>query len=225
MYTPYWYHIFRHAIAWAEVRNNANDISYLLATYDKNSKTDITLHTKGTGGIQTASMNLPNDEPIFGGARLANGRFVSFVYNGENTGVMLRGRASMHKNGVLNVLEGCDSEVELWDNMKEDDVGKSKDEIGRVGRKIKEDGSQGGILRSSLKKEGDGVDEIGFITDAKLKAIPNPTSHVKEGIDPTQKELALSDEEFEKVFGMNKELFASLPGWKKTRLKKEAMLF
>jgi hypothetical protein len=69
------------------------------------------------------------------------------------------------------------------------------------------------------------VDELGFITDAKLKSIPNPTSHVKEEIDPTQKELALTDEEFEKVFGMNKELFASLPGWKKTRLKKEAMLF
>jgi len=248
------------AETWAEVRDNTNDISYLIATYDNNSKTDITLHAKGTGGIPSASLNFPNDTPIFGGARLASGRFASFVYsNGDNISVMLKGRASMHKNGVLNVLEGCDCEIEVWENMKEDDVGKSKDDIGIdidigsgrvVGGKMETQIFLGGStmqeeseLDSTLdnRKEtlhnsaavaaaaddniSDVVDESGFIEYARLKTIADHASLRVLGINPTQKELALANDEFEEVFGMHKESFASLPGWKKTRLKKQAMLF
>lgn len=35
---------------------------------------------------------------------------------------MKKGRASMHKNGVLNVLEGCDGEVEMKPDMTENDI-------------------------------------------------------------------------------------------------------
>ena len=41
---------------------------------------------------------------------------------------MLKGRASMHKNGVLNVHDGCDNEIKVLQNMKEDDAGKSEDD-------------------------------------------------------------------------------------------------
>ena len=44
-------------------------------------------------------------------------------------------------------------------------------------------------------------------------------------VDPTKKELALSDPEFATVFGMDKAAFASLPTWKKTAKKKEVGLF
>ena len=54
---------------------------------------------------------------------------MSFVYIGVGVGIMLKGRASMHKNGVLNLLEGCDTEIEVWKGMREEDVGRSKDEL------------------------------------------------------------------------------------------------
>jgi hypothetical protein len=236
-------------IAWAEVRDNSNDITYLLATYDANSKTDIAIHAKGTGGIQSASQHFPRDKAIFGGARLESGRFVKFVHNGESIGVMLKGRASMHKNGVLNVLEGCDTEIKVWQNMKGDDVGKSEDDafISGTGRvevtaqresqekemeDPKADGSEekktsidneNKVLQNSTTSDDKRsvVNESGFVDYNTLKTISDPSF----GIDPSQKEMALCDEQFEEVFKMSKELFASLPAWKKTSLKKGAMLF
>lgn len=44
-------------------------------------------------------------------------------------------------------------------------------------------------------------------------------------VDPTKKELSLSDPEFATVFGMDKAAFASLPTWKRTAKKKEVGLF
>ena len=35
---------------------------------------------------------------------------------------MKKGRASMHKNGVLNVMEGCDGEVTMQPGMTEADL-------------------------------------------------------------------------------------------------------
>lgn len=35
---------------------------------------------------------------------------------------MKKGRASMHKNGVLNVLEGCDGEINMKPDLKEEDI-------------------------------------------------------------------------------------------------------
>ena len=233
-------------LAWNQVRDDSNnEITYILATYVEGSKTDITLLSKGNGGICTASQNFPDDQPIFGGAKLTRGRFVSFVYSGDKVGVMSKGRASMHKNGVLNILEGCDLEIEVWPNMNEEDIGLSKDEamsnqsvatctlnqlttkIGTVNieaeeitRMEKEDTQQNPMEEKTPEMAS--LDSSGFISYEKLKTLSDTTSI---GIDPTKKELALSDEEFHQVFQMTKESFLSLPTWKKNRLKKEAMLF
>ena len=44
---------------------------------------------------------------VFGAFRDdADGKFVHFMSTGAEAGAMLRGRASMAKNGVLNELEG-----------------------------------------------------------------------------------------------------------------------
>jgi hypothetical protein len=56
-------------------------------------------------------------------------------------------------------------------------------------------------------------------TYAELKAGP------VEGVPPTQKELALSDEEFATVFKMDKAAFAALPKWKQSGQKKKLGLF
>lgn len=201
--------------------------------------------SKGNGGICAVSQNFPDDQPIFGGAKLTSGRFASFVYSGDKVGVMSKGRASMHKNGVLNVLEGCDLEVEVWPNMKEEDIGLSKDEalsnqsvatctlnhlttkIGTVNieeartPKIEKEDTHQDPMEKEMK-EMVSLDSSGFIPYERLKTLSDTSSI---GIDPTKKELALTDEEFDQVFKMTKESFLSLPTWKKNRLKKDAMLF
>lgn len=45
------------------------------------------------------------------------------------------------------------------------------------------------------------------------------------GVDPTSKEMYLSDADFEKLFGCAKAAFSALPGWKKTAAKKKSGLF
>lgn len=100
-------------IAWAQVRDNNNtEIDWVLAGYDGASKTDITVLKKGKGGVTACAAELPDNEPVFGGFRISTtGRFRHFYYCPESASGMKKGRASIHKNGVLNVMEGCDGEV------------------------------------------------------------------------------------------------------------------
>lgn len=232
------------------MRSDTHESTYLLATYSENSKTDIRLYDSGPGGIEAACRNLPNDIPIFGGARLSTGRFVSFTYHGDEVGIMLRGRSSMHKNGVFNVLQGCDTEIEVWSNMTEEHVGKSfgkEDVVSAVSTSVK----RGKSTSQSAQQTGKDISirypvhvprqsamvpspstttntdnnknkEPPIIPYETLKSIADSTNL---GIDPRHKELALSDEEFENIFHMSKESFASLADWKKTQLKKAASLF
>ena len=110
-------------IAWAEIRDNNNpDVDWLIAGYDNGSKTDITVLQKGSGGIVACAAALPESEPVFGGFKLSNGRFRHFYYAPDAASVMKKGRASMHKNGVLNVMEGCDGEVNMHPNITEADI-------------------------------------------------------------------------------------------------------
>ena len=46
-----------------------------------------------------------------------------------------------------------------------------------------------------------------------------------DGVDPSKLETYLSDEEFEKIFEMSRDLFGQLPGWKQDILKKAFGLF
>jgi DNA-binding transcriptional regulator YiaG len=46
-----------------------------------------------------------------------------------------------------------------------------------------------------------------------------------KGIDISRREEYLSPDEFDHVFGMSKELFATLPKWKRERAKRAAKLF
>lgn len=83
------------------MRDDNNPINWLIATYDGLSKTDVTVFNKGSGGIEVCAKSLPPSIPVFGGLRLNNsGKFVSFFYADQDTSVMKKGRASMHKNGM-----------------------------------------------------------------------------------------------------------------------------
>merc|ERR1711982_227727 len=108
---------------WEKVRDDKNtDIDWLIASYKENSKKDITIISSGNGGISSCASSLPSSIPVFGGVRLNNGRFVKFYYASDDTSVMKKGRASMHKNGVLNVLEGCDREIPMSPTFTEDQL-------------------------------------------------------------------------------------------------------
>jgi hypothetical protein len=101
-------------VAWEQVRDDTNkDVDWLIAGYVPGSKTDITVLCKGSGGVAECAAALPDDQPCFGGVRLSNDRFKGFYYVADSVSAMQKGRASMHKNGVLNVLVGRDGEMEL----------------------------------------------------------------------------------------------------------------
>jgi hypothetical protein len=109
--------------AWSQVRDNGNeDIDWLICSYDSGSKTNITVIAKGSGGVEACAAALPESEPAFGGCRMSSGRFKAFYYIGDGATPMKKGRASMHKNGVLNVLEGCDGEMKMVPGVTEADL-------------------------------------------------------------------------------------------------------
>jgi len=109
---------------WAEVRDETNtSVDWIIAEYDGTSKTCVTLLKKGNGGIEECSANLPENKAVFGGVRLKyNSRFVTFIYASPGTPIMQKGRASMQKNGVFNVLEGSDCEIDVRPNMTEEEI-------------------------------------------------------------------------------------------------------
>ena len=102
------------AETWAQVRDNGNaDTDWVICGYVANSKTDITVIKSGSGGPNACAAALPEGEPVWGGCKMSNGRFMGFYWVPDNVSAMKKGRASMHKNGVLNVLEGRDGEIDM----------------------------------------------------------------------------------------------------------------
>ncbi|XP_062300565.1 advillin isoform X3 [Scomber scombrus] len=61
-----------------------------------------------------------------------------------------------------------------------------------------------------------------FPPEALVNKLAN---ELPEDVDPTQKEKHLSDYDFNNIFGITKDDFASLPQWKQLKLKKEKGLF
>jgi len=110
------------ADTWAQIRDDNNtDVDYLIASFDGSSKTDITVVSSGSGGVEACAAALLEDKPCYGGVRLRrNGRFVTFFYVPERCPPLQRGRASMYKNRVLNVLEGSDHEIDMRPGLTED---------------------------------------------------------------------------------------------------------
>ncbi|KAL3777732.1 hypothetical protein HJC23_005365 [Cyclotella cryptica] len=77
------------AQTWSQVRDDSTPTNWLIASFDGTSKTDVTVVASGSGAWKSGCSP------------------------------MQRGRASMYKNGVLNVLEGCDREIEMKPGLTE----------------------------------------------------------------------------------------------------------
>ncbi len=100
---------------WARVRDNGDtSVNWMLCGYS--SKTNIDVIVSGAGSLSELEVEVANskydDQCLFGGYRDGE-KFAHFTYVGAQAGAMARGRASLHKNAVLNVLEGCVKEVNL----------------------------------------------------------------------------------------------------------------
>ncbi|KAL7469576.1 hypothetical protein ACHAXS_009825 [Conticribra weissflogii] len=91
---------------WSRIRNDSDtSVDWLIASFDGNSKTDITVIESGLGGIEECAKNLPDGKACYGGCRLKrNGRFVTFFYVGEGTPVMQRGRGALLNSITFLVL-------------------------------------------------------------------------------------------------------------------------
>lgn len=251
------------AETWAEVRNEMNPtIDWLIAGYNLSSRTDITVLEKGSGGISNCASALPDNKPVFGGCKLATGRFVTFYHVPDSVSVMDKGRASMHKNGVLNVLEGSDREIKMEPNLKEAEaLLQNASSISLVSHPTEHSCNSIPVLPnvSQIKKESkleyptevsliktvpitdpivettnsnnevimDTLDKTlnnAFVSYSDIKDVKDPNC-LPFGVDASNREMSLSDSEFQEVFGMDKQTFVGLPKWKRTNRKKEKHLF
>ncbi|MBA0552287.1 hypothetical protein Golob_023113, partial [Gossypium lobatum] len=70
-------------------------------------------------------------------------------------------------------------------------------------------------------ENGNGSTQSTFSYEQLKAKSENPVT----GIDFKRREAYLSDEEFQAVFGMEKEAFYKLPKWKQDMLKKKVDLF
>lgn len=111
------------AETWAQVRDDSNaDVDWLIASFDGKSKTDITVVASGSGGVEACSAALLENAACYGGVKIGGNSFVHFYYCPEGCPPLQRGRATMYKNGVLNVLAGCHREIDMKPGATEDDV-------------------------------------------------------------------------------------------------------
>lgn len=250
---------------WAKVRDDlCTEIDWILCSFEelggsgnnkqtKSHSNNIITILKGSGGVEVCGREMPTDgRIIFGGSKvLSTGRFVHFMYvDLDNTPAMLRGRASMFKNGVLNVLEGCDCEIEMRPGIKEGDViSQVEKATGGTGTHVsvpktkilapsakkatpvfkqeknksettKSMGSSTKSNSSSATKVIPSNEQVSILSYALLKSNPN-----LPGVDPKRKELSLSNNEFKEVFGMEKDEYLKLAHWKQVQKKKEVGLF
>lgn len=80
-------------------------------------------------------------------------------------------------------------------------------------------------LTRVLPEENGSAENINYQSFPADDLINKTAEELPEGVHPAQKEKHLSDEDFQAIFGMSKDLFVTLPQWKQISLKKGKGLF
>jgi len=94
---------------WERVRDDEDDASILLLSYA--SKNKLKVESVASGTAETI-VSLMNDSSVwFGGLKSANGKLYAVYCVGSDTGGMVRARAGLHKNAVVNALDGTVGEI------------------------------------------------------------------------------------------------------------------
>ena len=105
------------AAAYADVRKDDSPTTFVLCEIV--NKTTLTLLQKGedaAGGVADAIATAVSSDDlkakvVWGACRTASGKFYGLLCIGDDVGGMAKGRATMHKNGVMNVWDGKAGEV------------------------------------------------------------------------------------------------------------------
>jgi hypothetical protein len=124
-------------------------------------------------------------------------------------------------------LEGSDGEIEIDKIILEEKI--NGDRPGSQLEQAEMDPEAGPVGRgdSTLQDAtlaGKNKVDPSVVSYEVLKGISD-ASKLPPDVDQSNREQALCDDEFIVVFGMDKETFQSLPGWKRTKLKKDHGLF
>lgn len=134
--------------------------------------------------------------------------------------------------GVLNVLEGSDGEIEIKKKEElSEELTSVTDNPGAEPEQKEAENRQVGQVESAQQSEAPASVKTMISSEGTVvvsyEALKNISDALKlpPGVDPLSREQSLSDDEFVKVFGMDKDSFNSLPGWKRTKLKKDTGLF
>ena len=196
------------ATFWLHTRNTGG---FMLVGYLKDSKTEVGLVAAGEGGIDElvkAARALPNlsSTVLWGGVATSSNSFKHVFHIGEDVGGLAKGRASLHKNAVLNAIEGCVGEMDLSEALSSDRAHSSTPIPTPV------------VLTAAERLE--------IVEKFSPKNTPAHTpSSTSSAPNASARELQLSDEDFLTTFGMEKDKFAELPKWKQVAAKKKAGLF
>jgi hypothetical protein len=100
--------------AWEAVRSDSSPENYCLFTYSEGSNSVITLLAVGSEGLEGVCSAARPEAVIFGVVRVVAAghvKFVSLFFVGEDVVGMRKGRASLHKNAVLQLFDGLHAEV------------------------------------------------------------------------------------------------------------------
>jgi hypothetical protein len=232
------------ANTWKQVRdNNDESIDWLICGYvPSDSKTNVDVIATGTGSFVALKAELGKSEYdshcLFGGFREADsGKFCHLTYVGHKTAAMARGRASLHKNAVLNELEGCVREENILQEEPSEGAGTVVSGGGGGG------GGGGGRETSSnavatvpgvvsncqdLSTSSTGTEDSisSSLAAIRIASATTPQKDTLAGVENKLDQMnSMSEADFNTTFGTSRAQFEALPGWKKTNLRKAKGFF
>ena len=139
------------------------------------------------------------------------------VENGEEETVA--GRAVTMVAGKATVV----AEDPRFLKLKEEEAAKKKNNAGEITQLATENTARQGLEQLNLQNTHVAVTTY---IEQTAAAVPTPASTGSTvACEGASKEQGLSEEEFERTFGMRKEAFGMLPKWKQQKLKKDKGLF
>jgi hypothetical protein len=218
------------ANTWKQVRdNNDESIDWLICGYvPSDSKTNVDVIATGTGSYVALKAELDKSEYdghcLFGGFREADsGKFCHLTYVGHKTAAMARGRASLHKNAVLNELEGCVREENILQEEPSEGAGTVVSGGGGGGGET----SLSAVATAPVSNSQDRSTSSTRTEDSIASATaPQEDTAVTAGVENKLDQMnSMSEADFNTTFGMSRAQFEALPGWKKTNLRKAKGFF
>ncbi|GFZ46279.1 hypothetical protein JCM24511_04526 [Saitozyma sp. JCM 24511] len=120
------------AEAYEKVRDNKEDITWLLLDYQSDKSDTLTLTATGTGDLSDLTSHLQPQRASFAYAKVKYNndehsfreKFILVIWIGEEVKVMRRAKVSVHAADVKNVLRAYSIEVSASSahDLKQDDV-------------------------------------------------------------------------------------------------------